>query len=207
MTSIDIAFTRSEIHMFQSMVGNEFIKFRSNPYTHFNRTWETIGIFTDKSIYRLQNSLDVIDYFGAPEDVCAMHCFSAKECDIESGLVGVKLIDTPVHHKIQEIQIINECQMMMYKNAQLCYELRLPRGIIFLLDNDTELSFDKIDTFVELIGINMGHNTLSKFWSLADIVEPFDPPFTAEASRTMLILDGKTITEKPLETARTPQKE
>lgn len=73
--------------------------------------------------------------------------------------MNTDMTNIPVEEMIQEIQIVNEHQELFHLGVKT-YDVQVTRGIIFLLQNGGEISFEKNIWFSEMISIHKG--TLSQ---------------------------------------------
>ena len=95
------------------------------------------------------------------------------------------MIELPVKKTIKEIDIINEHQKV-FENDKQTYDVWLTRGIIFRLEDDTEISLEKNVWFSEMITVDKGENLLSKFTPVEEFSEDWEGNFRGECSRDIV---------------------
>lgn len=197
MKQIDVKFSPQMIQLLQQIIGAEFIKFRTDPFVFSNSVFERIGIFTNQKVLLLENALHVVDYYGADEDICLLGIKEVPESDIISALENVKQVDTMIHRKIKEIQIVNE-EQIMYENKMKIYDVHFTRGLNFILTDDHEIAFEKTNPFVETIAISQGSHLVSGFISLSSTLEDVEPPYSMEGYRTIERITSSGISHEKI---------
>ncbi|MBR4570417.1 MAG: hypothetical protein IKO19_07110 [Candidatus Riflebacteria bacterium] len=185
MEKNNFQFDKNMIDMIKSMIGKNLIKYRCDPFIFSNSVHLNVGIYIEDKIYLLSNKEEVIDYFGAKEDIGILKIKECKDSEIKSGVVGVKQIDNPIDTLIKEIHIVQENQKLFQKNI-LTYDYYLTRGLIFILSDDREISFEKWGPFGEEIKINCGHNLLNKFDAIDDSNPDGDPNDVFKTTRSII---------------------
>ena len=178
MKSIDVRFNQEEISLIKNMVGTTLTKYKCDPYG-------IVGICTDKSAYAFTNAIQVMDYYGADEDVAVLRLEKRADSEIESLISENTMIELPVKKTIKEIDIINEHQKV-FENDKQTYDVWLTRGIIFRLEDDTEISLEKNVWFSEMITVDKGNNLLSKFTPVEEFSEDWEGDFRGECSRNVV---------------------
>lgn len=187
MKSVQIQFNDIMLNILRQFVGKTFTKFKCDPFVFSNDVYLQIGLFINKSTYLLTNAIEVLDYFGAPEDISVFKIRECEESEIKSGLKNITLIDNPVNAKIKEIHVIQENQQYL-KDGFLEFELTVTRGLIFILDENREISFEKCGPFSEDFRINKGNNLIDKFEPIDNSNSESDPGDEFKTTRTTLII-------------------
>ena len=185
MNKINLQFDKTMIDMIKSMIGKNLIKYRCDPFIFSNSVHLNVGIYIEDKVYLLSNKEEVVDYFGAKEDIGILKIKECKDSEVKSGLVGVEQIDNPINTTIKEIHIINENQKL-FQNEILTYDFDLTRGLIFVLSDDREISFEKWGPFGEEILLNRGHNLLNKFEAIDDSNPEGDPNDVFKTTRSII---------------------
>ncbi len=185
MKKIETQFNNQMIEILKSMIGKKLTKYRCDPFTFSNTVYLNVGIYVDNKVYLLSNENEVIDYFGANEDIPVFKIRECKESDIRSGLLDVEQIDNPIDSRIKEIHVIHENQRLFQKEI-LTYDYDLTRGLIFILSDDREVSFENWGPFGEHIKINCGHNLLNKFDAIDDSNPEGDPNDVFKTTRSII---------------------
>ena len=69
MKTIDVRFSASDMAEIKSMVGKRMIGYKCDPFIFSTSVYGIVGIRLEDTSYAFTNSLEVMDYFGDPEDV------------------------------------------------------------------------------------------------------------------------------------------
>lgn len=162
MTHIDICFSNKIMDCLCRMIGLNFVKFRADPFVFSNSVFERVGIYTSDRVYLLKNTLHTIDYFGSQEDICGLEWYEVTETEIHSGLENTTQVDTLINRTIKEIHVVQEEQTLVRDLASI-YELCFTRGILFIMDDGYEISFEMTNPFVETIAIRRGRNLIDGY--------------------------------------------
>lgn len=184
MVKIDVTFDEKTMNIFQNFIGKKFEKYKSDPFVYSPSVYGIVGLYIDKSVYKLTNLTEVFDYYGAKEDVAVFKLENSIDEEINTFIVNGKMIDCNIENTISKIQIVNENQKVFYKGEQT-YDVWVTRGIIFLFADGLELSFEK-DVFSELIFIEKGYNLISRFTPEYKFSERWEDGYTGECTRKII---------------------
>lgn len=189
MKTIDIRFNEKTMSLLNQFLGKKFEKYKCNPFDFSPTVYGIVGIFVDGLIYKLTNFCDVLDYYGKNEDVAVFKFETSEEKEIKSCIVDEEMIETPINSTIQKIHIINENQKLFYHSEQT-YNVWVTRGIIFFLEDNREISFEKNIWFSEDISIQRGYNLIEKFEPTDIFVEGWEEceGYTSSCSREIIEL-------------------
>ena len=69
MVKIDITFDEKTMNIFQNFIGKKFEKYKSDPFVYSYSVYGIVGLYIDKFVYKLTNLTEVMDHYGAKEDV------------------------------------------------------------------------------------------------------------------------------------------
>lgn len=185
MKHIDVRFNEKELRFIQEMVGTTLAKYKCDPFEFSTAVYGVVGICTDKASYSFTNSIQVVDYYGADEDVAIFRVARCHESEIKSLINDNTMIELPVNKNIREINIVNEHQKVFEHNNQT-YDVWLTRGIIFKLEDNTEISLEKNVWFSEMITVDRGENLLSKFSPVEEFSENWEDNFRGECTREIV---------------------
>ena len=185
MKSIDVRFNQEEISLIKNIVGTTLTKYKCDPFEFSTAVYGIVGICTDKSAYAFTNAIHVMDYYGADEDVAVFRLVKRSDSDIKSLISENTMIELPVNKTIKEIDVINEHQKVFAHDKQT-YDVWLTRGIIFRLEDDTEISLEKNVWFSEMITVDKGDNLLNKFTPTREFSEDWEGDFRGECSRDIV---------------------
>ena len=185
MKSIDVRFNQEEVSLIKNMIGTTLTKYKCDPFEFSTAVYGIVGIYTDKSAYAFTNKIQVMDYYGADEDVAVFKLEKRSNSEIKSLISGNTMIELPINKTIKEIDIINEHQKVFAHDKQN-YDVWLTRGIIFRLDDNTEISLEKNVWFSEMITVDKGENLLNKFTPSSEFTEDWEGDFRGECSREIV---------------------
>ncbi|MCH5210692.1 MAG: hypothetical protein J1F01_06965 [Oscillospiraceae bacterium] len=189
MKTIDVRFDDNTIAALKNIIGRNVKKYKCDPPVVDSTVYGIIGIFIDDKVYKLTNFCEVLDYYGQPEDVAVFRFALSNKDEIKTCLLEGEMIDTPIESLIKEIHVINENQRLFYKEQQT-YNVWLTRGLIFILADGSEISFEKDIWFSEFIETQRGHKLISKFSSVNIFLEGWEDceGYRTECSREATII-------------------
>lgn len=182
MIKIDKRFPTKATSLLKKTIGQQFIKYKCDPFTFNNCVFERLGLYFEKDILLLLNEVHVVDYYGTPEDICLLEIFEAEDEDIKSGLEDTEQVSIPVNGILKKITLVQERQSLFKNNIQT-YEVLITRGLILHTDDGREIAFVKTNPFVEEIAIIRGNNLIDEFPSVDSIKEGFKEEYSLEAER------------------------
>ena len=188
MKSIDIRFTDQMINSIRAMIGCKMIKYKCDPFVYSTTVFGIAGIITDKGSFAVTNTIEVLDHYGTDEDVAVFRLEERPESEIVSLVDGVTMTDIPVGRIIREIRIINEHQKL-YRNEEQTYDVWLTRGIIFIMDDDLEISFEKNVWFSEMITVDRGEKLIDRYSSVNEFADDWDAPYRGICERESVIIN------------------
>lgn len=187
MKTIDFRFDSTALTLLQSLVGENMIKYKCDPFVYSNDVYGIVGICAEHLTCSFTNSIETLDYYGTPEDVAVFRVASVPEKEIHSLVQGGTMIDMPVQNKIAEIHIINEHQKLFRRNEQT-YDVMLTRGVIFKMADSLEISLEKNVWFSEMITVNRGYQLIDRFSPTNEFEENWEGEFRGECTREILSL-------------------
>ncbi len=185
MKNIDVRFNQEEVSLIKNMIGTTLTKYKCDPFEFSTAVYGIVGICTDKSAYAFTNAIQVMDYYGADEDVAIFHVEECADSEIKSLICGNTMIELSVNKIIKEIDVINEHQKVFAQDKQT-YDVWLTRGIIFRLEDNTEISLEKNVWFSEMITVDKGSNLLNKFTRAGEFAEDWEGEFRGECLRDIV---------------------
>ena len=142
MKSIDIRFSDQMVDFLRSMIGKKFLRFKRDPFDGLPVSFGIVGIIAEDNSYAFTNTIEVLDHFGADEDVAVFRLEECPEDQIESLLQDTKMIKVPINRIIKEIHIVNEHQKL-FEGEEQTYDVWVTRGVIFIMDDGLEVSLEK----------------------------------------------------------------
>ncbi len=185
MKTIDIRFSASDMAEIKSMVGKRMIGYKCDPFIFSTSVYGIVGIHLEDASYAFTNSLEVMDYYGDPEDVARFRIIKTKYTDIKSLVQDQVMIETPVDSIIANVVVINECQRLFEKGIQI-YEVMVTRGVIFEFEDGHELSFEKNIWFSEDITVEKGYHLIERFTPVEEFAEGWSDDYRGECFRELI---------------------
>lgn len=185
MKRIDVRFDNKKLSLIKAMAGKTLTKYKCDPFEFSTAVYGIVGVCIDDSAYVFTNRIQVMDYYGALEDVAVFKIDMCSEKSIQSLIKGNTMIEMPVNKVIKEIDVVNEHQEL-FKNNEKTYDVYLTRGIIFRLEDGTEISLEKNVWFSEMITVDKGNHLLEKFTPVQEFTEDWEGDFRANCSREIL---------------------
>lgn len=182
MKTIDIRFDDHMISILKSMVGKKLLRYKCDPFIYSPVVYGLVGVCTDSGSFAFTNRIEVLDHYGADEDVAVFRLEERPEDQIVSLVQDVKIVDIPVNRFIQEIQLINEHQML-YMNGTQTYDVWLTRGVIFIMDDGLEISLEKNVWFSEMITVNRGEHLIDAFAPTGNFSDDWEAPYLGKCER------------------------
>ena len=186
MKSIDIRLDAASMDQLKSMIGETLCKYKCDPFIFSNDVYGIAGICTEKSSFAFTNTTQTMDYYGAPEDVAVFRFVPMAEEDIQSKVQDEVMIEIPVLSRIKEINVVNERQKLFENEVQI-YEVRLTRGVIFIMEDELEISFEKSVWFSEMITVNRGYKLINHFSHTSEFEENWEGGQRGECTREIVV--------------------
>lgn len=184
--TIDIRFDDKTVQLIQSLVGQRFDRMRRDTFL-LPSVYGLVCLFIGEKCYKLTNFVEVLDYYGTLEDVAVLHFKPEKQENIKSLQGNGEMSDSLICKRIREIRIVNENQRL-YHNEVQTYDVYTVRGLIFVFEDDCEISFEKSIWFSELIHIEEGYDLIQKFDPTDEFVETWEGEYRGACSREVISL-------------------
>lgn len=183
MKKINYEFSPSQI---QSLVGKIFVKYRCDEFIGANVVNQIVGLFIEDKVISLRANFERVDYLGEPDDIAYMKFSFEKESDITSAFVDTPQYDNPVNSKIISIKLFNDHQTLI-KDGKVEYDAKVTRAILFKLEDEQELLFEKENwVYSDCIEINKGYSLENKLSDVNKFCEGWsDLGVEASCSRTI----------------------
>ena len=185
MKMIDVRFSASDMAEIKSMVGKRMIGYKCDQFIFSTSVYGIVGICLEDTSYAFTNSLEVMDYYGDPEDVARFRISKIEYADIKSLVQDQVMVETPVDSVIADVIVVNECQRLFEKGVQT-YEVMVTRGIIFKFEDGHELSFEKNIWFSEDITVEKGYDLIERFTPVSEFAEGWSDDYRGECSRELI---------------------
>ena len=173
MKQIDVRFTENMVNMLQSMIGKEFRKIKCDPFDYSPLVYGLVGLYIDERVFKLDNYIEAQDFFGTLEDVAMFKLHASEDSEIHSCGENVQMIEVPIMTRIVSIRVVEENQRLFVNNKQT-YNVWLTRGVIFELEDEREVSFEKSIWFSEFIDVQRGYNLIDRFQPTDSFLEEWN---------------------------------
>lgn len=185
MININKKITAEMATLLEGLIGTEFISFTAENFHFDNTVFGQVEITGSQSTVFVNAVLQVVDYYGAPEDICILDVSTGASISDEKYFTGLSA--TPIHRNIKEIHVVQE-QQELFEHGKKIYNVEITRGIIFVLEDGYEVAFEKTNPFTELIAISRGKNLLQGFTPIDKIAEGFTDECTMSVTRSIDII-------------------
>ncbi|MCD7722663.1 MAG: hypothetical protein LUH82_01750 [Clostridiales bacterium] len=189
MKTINYRFNDSVMQLLHNLIGKSFHTFSCDRLPNASTTvYGAVVISIDNTTYALTNFLEPVDYINRKEDV-GIFRFSAidesRRIEIFSECTPVT---TPVEQKIVSIKIVDETQYL-YKDDIIEYEISTVRGVVFVLEDGREISFEKDIWFSEFIEVRTGYELETTFASTDVFIEEWsDSDYVPDIVRNTVVI-------------------
>lgn len=185
MKNIDMRFDQNII---KKWLGKSFVKYKCDPFAYTNSVTAIVGIYIDKSVFKLTNIQTAVDYFGVIDDCGVFTLEEAQNDDVKSLFDNTEQVEAPISEIIQKITLVNENQRI-YQNGEQTYDVWLTRGIIFHFP-EHEISFEKDNVpFSQEIIIQRGYELEKLFSDENDFLEGWNDGITPQCSRECVVIE------------------
>lgn len=188
MISIDVRFSENKVETLRKMIGKKLVKYLHDPFMFSASVYGIVGICFEEECFTITNLTEVRDYYGTEEDVAIFKFDQAKEMEIHSFIEGEDLIETPVNSVVKQIILVNEKQSLFKGNVQT-YNVDLTRGIIFVMEDGLQISFEKNVWFSEDITIQRGYNLIETYSPESEFCENWESPYKGKCERECIVIE------------------
>ena len=171
---------------FKRMIGCECKKIVHDEFTYTNSVYGKVSLFICDKIFNIINQTEVVEYYGAKEDIALLNIIEVGKDEVKSLLENKKQVETPINKVIKSIDIINYHIYVKVDGKE--YDNTWTEGVIFNFA-DSQVAFERSDSFTEMIEIYKGYDLITKFTPVEEFGEPFTNP-------SVLKTDKKIITIK-----------
>lgn len=176
-----------ELGLLKKMIGQVFNSYICDEFLFTPSSFQVVYLVVGGKTYALENSLRVVDYYGAPEDV-AVFTLSQWDKPCESRIMNRNTTTTPIKQEILDIELVTDTETMSENGIDVqC--ITTTKAIIFKLP-DRQVVFEKDIWFSENINIYRGKDVQSKIAPPGEDAEG-EPPVEFRAERTVTTLSSK----------------
>lgn len=130
----------------------------------------------------LESDIGVIDYFGFPEDIVSLYMTDGKY-----------QFQDPVLHShhvgkmIKGISVVNHHSLSRYVPDESEYQYDITTAIILKFDDGSELSFERLDDFIEMIIVSEGKDLIRQLGNPLSYYEDNNPDWQVLESKVEVI--------------------
>ena len=169
------------------MVGCELNKIIHDEFTFTNSVYGKVSLFIGDKIFNILNQLEVVEYYGAKEDIAVLSIKQVEKDEVCSLLKDQKQIAMDVKEIIKSIDIVN--YHIYVKVSTKEYDNCFTEGLIFNLGN-IQVAFERSSSFIEMIDIYKGYDLISKFTDVSEYGDDFDNPAIVKTERNIVRING-----------------
>lgn len=188
MKQIDVRFTDQEMAELQSMIGKKLLKYKGDMFGS-TMSYGLVAVRFEDAEYAFTNFIEVMDHYGALEDVALFKLKQTPYDPIHSDFQNKVMDETPLDRVVSKIEVINE-QQRLYEDGVWTYEVLVTRGIIFFFEDGQELSLEKDIWFSEFIPIEEGEHLIDRFSPTSEFEENWSEGFVGKCQRETLTLQA-----------------
>lgn len=153
---IDRLLNKASLEILKAMIGRR-IESISHDGEEFESVSGVVQFSMDGRSVCLRSFTDPVDYYGSDEDVVTL--------EMEDGAYKYTfptLHEFSIGRTISGISVVNYCIHSNGEEDDSEYEYRVTAAIIMTLDDGSQISFERLDDFIELIVIRNGNNLQEK---------------------------------------------
>ena len=153
------------IELLKDFIGKQFKWFQHDEFVFTPTTYGVIYINIDDKNYALTDYYEIKDVLGDNQEISVL-ILKEHNDELKSQILNSKIVCENINSKISSIILVNTKTTIVNKNnASDTYTLLDTHGIIFNLQDDYQIAFEK-DDFGENITIYRGYNLQDKFKSI-----------------------------------------
>lgn len=186
MKQIDVRFSDQEMAKLQSMIGKKMLRYKGDMFGSA-MSYGLVAVRFEEAEYAFTNFIEVMDYYGALEDVALFKLEQTPYDSIHSLFQNKVMLETPVDRVIRRIEVVNE-QQRLYEDNVWTYEVLVTRGIIFFFEDGHELSLEKNIWFSEFISVEEGEHLIDRFSPASEFEEDWSDGFVGKCEREIITL-------------------
>ena len=166
MTLTNNQFSTDTISLLKSLKGKKLDSIAHEPYVEIPSSYGMVLLSIDKQKYAFTAYEEPMDYFGAKEDISSAK-FEVNNEATSPSVTGVKFVMDKIGQKVSRITAVNAEKYLKVKETGKEYAFLDTLGVIFTLENGTQLSLIKAGIF-ETIYIYQGFDPKSKIHKLVN---------------------------------------
>lgn len=175
--AIDRLLDNESYAFISSMIGKKLISIHHEE-PELCKTVYIVQLNLEDDCCCLESCLNVVDYYGAPEDIPVLQ-IKKGSYDYDSP----SLHTFTVEKTIQQISVVN--YHIHSNNPELAdsdYIYSFTKGIILTFEDRSQLSFERLDNFIEMIVVNQGKNLIAQLEPIEDYIGEQGKPWELSSS-------------------------
>lgn len=178
-----------EVDLLKSMIGKTFYKYKCDPFINSPMVYGIIGIHIDEKAIKITSLSEKVRRFLKVEEVAVLKVAETTDKNIKTFMDDGEMIDMPINSKIKSISVVNDFQTIEHDGQT--YEFASTVGLIFLLEDLHEISFEIGTWFSEMITIQKGYNLIDNFTPIDDFTEEWEgcEGYIPNARRQIVVME------------------
>lgn len=149
----DIRMSEEELALLKGLIGGRLERYSCDEFHFASDTWGHATFAVDGVSYEVLNEQEVVDYFGALEDIPWFRVRVASDGAEKSMLCDTKWVSTPIDDVIEDVLIYNDIQVIEEQNDK--FGFAYTNAIVFVFPG-RDLVFERDGSFIELIDVYRG---------------------------------------------------
>lgn len=181
--------SENEMNILKNMIGKTFNKYKCDPFISSTMVYGIVGIYVDSKPFKITSFLKEVKRFLTTDEVAQLRITETTDNSIKTFMDDGKMIETPVNNKIKSIFVVNDFQTIKHDGKN--YDFSSTVGVIFVLEDSYEISFEIGTWFSEMITIQRGYNLIEKFTKTDNFIEEWEDcnGFVANIRREINVIE------------------
>lgn len=171
---IERAFNEDSYNILEGMVGKDLVSIEHDGHRLADDV-SLVQFNLEDSYICLRSFTDVVDFYGAPEDITALEMMNGEYPSESPSLQSF-----PIRKTIKSISVTTYHIHSVHDNGDI-YNENLTAGLIIRFDDDSQLTFERADEFTEIIAITENQNA-EGFPLIDSYVKGFDSHWVVTTS-------------------------
>ena len=109
----DLRYIDEQDSLFHEVVNKRLKSYTHDPYVTSNTVYNRVSFEICDNYYRLENCVEVVDYYGTDEDICVLKLRKIKEDEVKSALADVTQEPFSVNKDIKQIIDIKTTNLLL----------------------------------------------------------------------------------------------
>ena len=179
-------FNKEVESLFKRIIGCECKKIVHDEFTFTNSVYGQVSLFISNKIFNINNEIEIVEYYGAKEDIAFLSLKEVGIDNVKSLLENKRQVEIPIRKAIKNIDIVNYHIYVKVDGKE--YDNTWTEGIIINFE-DSQIAFERSDSFTEMIEIYKGYDLISKFTPVEEFGEPFASPTILKTNRSIITIN------------------